>query len=80
MVHRSLYLELVFLRMMDEPTFHIMLCVQMRGLPMGMDLPDLVFQQDLAISGRHAYPHGYNKQGHENKQAYRNRCVGWKVF
>lgn len=46
---------------------------------MGMDLPDLVFQQDLAISGRHAYQHGYNKQGLENKQAYRNRCVCYEL-
>ncbi|KAL2090973.1 hypothetical protein ACEWY4_013236 [Coilia grayii] len=45
---------------------------QMRGLPMGVDLPDLVFQQDLAISGRHPYQQAYNKQALE-KQAYRNR-------
>ncbi|XP_062402154.1 eukaryotic translation initiation factor 4E transporter isoform X3 [Sardina pilchardus] len=47
---------------------------QMRGLPVGMDLPDLVFQQDLAISGHHPYQHGYNKQAHDiMQQAHRNR-------
>ena len=45
---------------------------------MGMDLPDLVFQQDLAISGRYPYQHGYIKQSHDNKLAYRNRYTCYK--
>ncbi|XP_028816260.1 eukaryotic translation initiation factor 4E transporter isoform X2 [Denticeps clupeoides] len=46
---------------------------QIRGIPMGLDAADLealVYQQDLALHGRHPYQHGYNK-GHD--KTYRTR-------